>query len=84
MPDLVLVAFSSYRKAYYVNHVQSDEWSAEGAARRILTQKKCLRDRGRALVMAHDLDRKVSSALGVREVRVRGKLKHDDADFVVL
>jgi len=83
--NLILVAYCVYRKAYYVipNANADTDWSPRGAAK--IKNKKCIRDRGRALMLAHDIDRKMKTEYGVREVTIRRKDREKaSCDFVFI
>ena len=83
--NLVLVAFSVYHKAYYVipNANADTDWSSTGAAK-FIRRKRYLRDRGRALVLAHDIDKRLKTEYGVREVVVRRKDRERVLDEFVI
>ena len=75
--NLILVIYDKYRKIYYVvQDVNADtEWSVEGATYLVQKGTKFTRDRGRALILAHDIDRKLQTEYGVREIIINTKKK---------
>lgn len=80
--NLVLVAYCVYRKVYYVipNANADLDWSPRGAAN--IKKKKFVRDRGRALILAHNIDNKTKTEYGVREVTIRRKDREAKDGFV--
>ena len=75
--NLILVIYDKYRKKYYVvKDVNADtEWSIEGATYLVQKGMRCTRNRGSALILAHDIDRKLQTEYGVREIIINTKMK---------
>lgn len=70
--DLILVIHDKYKKMYYVVHSRNadDDWHHNGAVCLIKKGMKFTTDRGKSLILAHNMDRKINTEYGVREVDV--------------
>jgi hypothetical protein len=68
--DVILV-IRSHRRYYVAAYVNADtEWNVEYARRVVDTSGGWVRSRARALVLAHDMQRRDESEYGVRELRL--------------
>ena len=73
--NLILVIYDKYRKMYYVTRdVNADtEWSTESAVYLFQQGRSFTRNRGKALILAHNSDRKLQTEYGVREISINTK-----------
>lgn len=74
--NLILVIYDKYRKMYYVaRDVNADtEWSTESAVYLFQQGTSFTRNRGKALILAHNADRKLQTEYGVREISINTKV----------